>query len=201
MRPAVFIAVGAAVGVAYWYMRNRASASNGAVGDGGFFDIGGVAGAVFNGGQAVNMRISFGGIELIKKFEGFRSRVYDANPPKQDWTIGYGHKLKSGESFPRGVTESEARKLLIEDVGFAENRVNKNITIRLNQSQFDALVSLAYNLTTKSWLAAAGRINNGESATSVFGRYVYAGGVKLLGLVTRRNDEIALYNGGNTGVA
>lgn len=196
-------ALGVVAGVAAWAYARRGQDTGdvavidfGSLGDsfGGFVDTAsGAAGAFFGGGQDVAMRISFAGIELIKQFEGYRSQVYDANPPKGDWTIGYGHKLKAGESFPRGVTQTEARALLVKDVGFAEERVNRNITRRLSQSQFDALVSLAFNLTTKSWLAAAARINAGETGESVFNRYVYGGGVKLAGLVTRRALELALY--------
>lgn len=170
--------------------------------DGGFMDVAlGVAGAVFGGGQGMRKQMSFAGIELLKQFEGYRSQVYDANPPKRDWTIGYGHKLKAGETFKNGVSESTARSLLVADIGFAEDRVSRNITIDLSQSQFDALVSLAYNLTISSWLAASARINRGESASSVFNRYVYGGGVKLGGLVTRRGLEVAMYFKDSGGVA
>lgn len=206
------IALGVAVGVAAWAWSRRGESSSddwrasfAGVGEGvgGIINTAtGAAGAVFGGGQDVSMRISFAGIELIKQFEGFRSQVYDANPPKGDWTIGYGHKLKAGESFPNGVTKAQAQALLIKDVGFAEDRVNRNITRDLSQSQFDALVSLAYNLTTRSWLAAAARINAGEPADTVFPRYVFAGGKKLQGLVNRRNQEVALfYKDSSSGLA
>lgn len=212
MRAEVLAALGVAAGVALvvYSRRNERSAGDGWVGFddvgaavGGFIDTAvGSSQAVFGGGQRVPMRISFAGIELIKQFEGFRSQVYDANPPNKDWTIGYGHKLKAGESFPNGVTQNQARALLVADVGFAEDRVNRNITRSLTQSQFDSLVSLAYNLTTRSWLAAAARINAGETGESVFNRYVFAAGKKLGGLVSRRAAEVALYyRDSNGGVA
>lgn len=156
---------------------------------------------VSSGYNSVNRhyRVGFGGIELIKRWEGFRGQVYDANPAATrngaapDWTIGYGHKLRDGESFPNGVTLAQGQAILIVDLQMAEDRVYKFITRRLTQSQFDALVSLAFNLTYSSWKMAAARINNGETASSVLSRYVYGGGVKLAGLVSRRADEIALY--------
>lgn len=212
MRAEVLAALGVAAGVALvvYSRRNERSAGDGWVGFddvgsavGGFIDTAvGSSQAVFGGGQRVPMRTSFAGIELIKQFEGFRSQVYDANPPNKDWTIGYGHKLKAGESFPNGVTQNQARAMLVADVGFAEDRVNRNVTRSLSQSQFDALVSLAFNLTTRSWLAAAARINAGETGESVFNRYVYAAGKKLGGLVSRRAAEVALYyRDSNGGVA
>lgn len=195
MNRVALASLGVVAGVAWWVASRRGEVVE------DFEFVGGLMQTTFGGGQATRRRISFAGIELIKQFEGFRSQVYDANPPKGDWTIGYGHKLKGGETFPRGVTKAEAQALLVQDVGFAEERVHKNITRTLTQSQFDALVSLAYNLTTKSWLAAAARINAGETGESVFNRYVYAGGVRLNGLVTRRAAEVALYYRDSVGVA
>jgi lysozyme len=64
------------------------------------------------------MQISDQGLALIKSFEGFRQFVYKdtAGFP----TIGYGHKLKPGESLPRGVTDAEATDLLRGDLVTAE---------------------------------------------------------------------------------
>lgn len=36
-------------------------------------------------------------------------------------TIGYGHLIKKGESFPNGLTDEEAEALLIKDIAIAEN--------------------------------------------------------------------------------
>lgn len=140
-----------------------------------------------------NRTLSQRGLELIKGFEGWRASVYDANPPKGDWTIGYGHKVKSSETFPQQITPALGENLLRQDVETAEERVNSMITIPLSQGQFDALVSLAYNLTWGSWVKAATRINRGESPESVFPLYVFGGGVKMAGLVNRRAAELALY--------
>jgi lysozyme len=150
----------------------------------------------FNIGAGVNaFTTSFAGIELIKRFEGFKPTIYDANPPTGDWTIGYGHKIKPGEKFTT-VTTDQATKLLIKDIGFAEERVRSHINFPLKQHQFDALVSLAFNLTWRSWKAAAARLNKGESVESVLNRYTYAAGKQLAGLVKRRGLEVALYKTG-----
>lgn len=167
----------------------------------GAAQVGSFLGVAFMTGDGVNqkMRISFAGVELVKRYEGFRGQVYDANPAATkngeapDWTVGYGHKLRAGESFPKGVTKAEGQAILLADLQMAENRVFKSITRKLSQSQFDALTSLAFNLTSSGWRMAAARINKGETAQSVLSRYVYGGGVRLAGLVVRRNEEIALY--------
>lgn len=140
-----------------------------------------------------NMRISQAGIDLVKRYEGWRDHVYDANPPFADWTIGYGHKIKDGEVFPSQITRQLGEALLLKDLEMAENRVNRSITVPLTQAQFDALASMAYNLTLSSWGKAAARINRGDPPESVFPLYVYGSGKKLPGLVARRNDELNLY--------
>jgi GH24 family phage-related lysozyme (muramidase) len=71
------------------------------------------------------------GIELIKQFEGFRSHVYVdvAGFP----TIGYEHKLNPGESYPSGVTVTQAEALLLRDVTWAENVVDRLVKVSLTQ--------------------------------------------------------------------
>lgn len=151
-------------------------------------------GAVWMG---TGMKTSLAGIELIKRFEGFRPYVYDANPPKHDWTIGYGHKLKAGESYST-IDDATATRLLIQDVADAEDKVNRYVKVQLNQAQFDALVSFAYNVTTSSFIKIAARINNGAIAQvpGALQLYVYAGGKKLAGLVSRRAAEAQLFAAG-----
>lgn len=60
-------------------------------------------------------------------------------------TIGYGHLIKPGESYPNGITDQEARGLLRQDLASAQALVRRTITTPLTQAQYDALVSLAYN--------------------------------------------------------
>lgn len=89
------------------------------------------------------MQINQKGIDLIKLFEGFRSEAYE--DPAGYMTIGYGHKLKSGESA-ESITEEEATILLMQDLEIAENAVSRLVNVYLNDNQFSALVSFTYNL-------------------------------------------------------
>jgi lysozyme len=66
----------------------------------------------------------------------------EANHP----TIGFGHRLVRGDSFPDGINEEEARRLLASDVSRAEATVQQTVTPELTPWQFDALVSFAYNI-------------------------------------------------------
>lgn len=90
------------------------------------------------------MQISEDGLDLIKQSEGFRAQTYKdvAGYP----TVGYGHKLRPGESFPNGVTEQQATQILLEDVEMAEAAVGRLVHVALTQGQYDALVDFVFNL-------------------------------------------------------
>lgn len=140
------------------------------------------------------MKISAHGLDLIKKYEGFRATVYrDAAGHR---TIGYGHKLKPGERFTR-ITKAQATELLRQDVRVAERAVNDNVRVRLNQNRFDALVSWTFNLGGGSLKRSSmlKHVNAREHAlvSREMNKWVYAGGKPLEGLARRRVAEAALY--------
>jgi lysozyme len=90
------------------------------------------------------MRLSGRGLKAIAGHEGFVAKVYlDFAGHK---TIGYGHKLRAHESFPDPLTKAQALALLEKDVEIAERNVNALVKPRLTQSQFDALVSIVFNV-------------------------------------------------------
>lgn len=84
------------------------------------------------------------GLAFIARHEHFEANVYpdEADHP----TIGFGHRLVPGESFPDAIDEEQARHLLRSDVSLAESTVQSSVTSDLTQWQFDALVSFAYNV-------------------------------------------------------
>mmetsp|Transcript_29863 Transcript_29863/g.68910 ORF Transcript_29863/g.68910 Transcript_29863/m.68910 type:complete len:146 (+) Transcript_29863:189-626(+) len=139
--------------------------------------------------------ITENGLDLIKHFEGFSNTVYICPAGKK--TIGYGHMLKPGESFPDGISEEEAEELLRQDVAWAERAVLNMVNVPLKDGQFDALVSFVFNngggAFQKSTLLR--KINNGQHAEAPkeFRRWVYAGKKKLQGLERRREAEVKLY--------
>jgi lysozyme len=142
------------------------------------------------------MEISDAGLSLIKTSEGFRATVYNdvAGFP----TIGYGHKLTPGESFPIGITEAQATALLEQDVQGAEAAVARLVKVALTQGQFDALVDFVYNVgagrLAGSTLLRMLNAGNTTGAGQQLLLWVYAGGVKQPGLMTRREAELALWN-------
>ncbi|MEP7211136.1 MAG: glycoside hydrolase family protein [Alphaproteobacteria bacterium] len=89
------------------------------------------------------MRTSRAGLELIKSFEGFREAA--ARLPDGRWTIGYGHVRSAREGVT--ITEQDAEDLLRFDLQGIEEAVLALVYSPLNQSQFDALASLVFNIS------------------------------------------------------
>lgn len=136
------------------------------------------------------MKISKQGLELIKSFEGCRLKAY------QDiggvWTIGYGHtdNVKSGDI----ITQKEADELLLKDLERFEKHVSTYVPIYdFNQNQYDALVSFAFNIGNIRELTANGK-NSISDIKKLLPQYCHVKGVKVNGLVRRRNAELKLFN-------
>lgn len=137
--------------------------------------------------------ISIAGLDLVKRSEGLALQPY--KDAAGFWTIGYGHKLQSGEWWD-SISQAEADELLARDVTDAEDAVNSLVTAPITQAQFDALASFTYNLgpgaLKRSTLLA--KVNAGDATASAeFGRWVFAGGKTLAGLQTRRAAEARLF--------
>lgn len=134
------------------------------------------------------------GIDLIKQFEGYSDKAYIC--PAGVLTIGYGHTktVKPGMV----ITEAQAEALLKSDLVDAERAVN-NCVLSLNQNQFDALVSFAYNvgagnLSTSTLLKKIKAKASNSEITAQFQRWVYGKNKKRLpGLERRRIAEANLY--------
>ena len=134
------------------------------------------------------------GIDLIKKYESFKSEPYICPAGKK--TIGYGHVIKSGEKF-ESLTQIEAERLLDIDLDYYESKVRKIITDPINQNQFSALVSLCYNIGEdnfkKSSLAKFVNNNDDLNAVLEFIRWSFVSRVRFKGLIRRRLEEALLF--------
>jgi GH24 family phage-related lysozyme (muramidase) len=144
------------------------------------------------------MRTSQEGINLIKSFEGLQLKAYVC--PAGVLTIGYGHTLdvKPGQV----ITEKQAEDLLRKDLIRFEESVEKNITVPLNQQQFDALVSFTFNCGTTALAQSTlrKRLNNKEDPNKVaqqeLPKWVNGDNGPLPGLVRRREAEVKLFCSG-----
>ena len=133
------------------------------------------------------------GIDLIKKYEGFRVKAYKC--PADKWTIGYGHTLNVKSTDV--IDKAQAELFLRQDVEFAEKEVNRH-NLNINQNQFDALVSFVFNLGVGSFARSTllRKIKSNPNDPTIrkeFERWIYAGGKVLIGLVRRRKEEAELY--------
>ncbi len=137
--------------------------------------------------------ISEEGLSLIKRFEGCRLEAYKCSGGV--WTIGYGHT--SGVKETDTITQDEADKLLQEDVEQFEKYVDDYVTVKLGQSQFDALVAWTFNLGVGNLRESTmlKKLNSEDYASvpSEMKRWNKAGGKTLDGLIRRRKAESLLF--------
>lgn len=105
-------------------------------------------------------QVSRQAVDLIKTFEGFRERA--AQLADGRWTIGYGHTLSAREGAV--ITEADAEALLLYDMITTAHAVNEHLYTPLNQNQFDALVSFAFNIGGDNFRRSSTlrRLNEGQ---------------------------------------
>ncbi len=146
-----------------------------------------------------NLKISQAGIDLITKWEGCILHQYICPAGKP--TIGVGHVVLPGETFPAKITKEFAEELLAKDVERFERAIYKHITVCLNQHQFDALVSFTFNVgpggiinTNVSRAVNEGRFNDVPGALEAWSRARVNGQMVVLkGLLNRRKSEGQLF--------
>lgn len=142
------------------------------------------------------MNISDRGIALIKAFEGERLTAYpDPATGGAPWTIGVGH---TGPEVKKGMVISAAQSsaYLRADLARFEKSVAQLAPVT-TQHQFDALVSLAFNIGAGNLRASTLlKLHNAREyakAQAQFIRWNKANKKVMLGLTRRREAEAALY--------
>ena len=145
--------------------------------------------------KAKGRQINAAGERLIKSFEGLELEAYpDPGTGGEPWTIGYGHTggVKPGDK----ITIAQAERLFDKDTDRFEAAVEKLAPVATD-NQFAALVSLAFNVgdanLAKSTLLKLHNAGDYEGAAEQFGRWIYANGRPMKGLVRRRAEEADLY--------
>jgi len=141
------------------------------------------------------MHLSAAGLEFIKGWEKFVPTPYDDGYGYL--TIGYGHRIRSGETFTR-LTLEEALALLAQDVSWAVAAVNNNVRVPLTQSMFDALVSLVFNWGEPNFKRSSllQKLNAGDyygAAQRLSEHPITSGGVVSNGLIRRRREESEMF--------
>jgi len=148
------------------------------------------------------VKVSKRGIELIKHFEGVRSRPYRC--AANLYTVGVGHLIGDGKHLPdswnRTFSQEEIDGILKSDLRRFELGVHKMLpNVPLRQCEFDAIISFCFNLGLgcfqRSTLRQALLRGDKKAAMESLVKYCRAGGKILRGLQIRRLDEKALFEG------
>lgn len=147
---------------------------------------------------------------LIMSFEGYHTALKDGScqayldtnvrPAKYSrgykglWTIGWGNTgrgITQGTVWSRKRAVDELNKMIARHAAV----VNKLVKVPLTQNQFDALVSLSYNLGLENAKTLLRKLNAGDytGAADAFLLYNKGGGRVLPGLVRRRKAERKLF--------
>lgn len=139
-------------------------------------------------------RANEAGIALIKDYEGLHLAPYLC--PGKVWTIGYGHTrtVRAGMR----ITREQAAQLLDDDLNLIERAVQRLVRVPLNDNQFAALVSFAYNvgITNLERSTMLQLLNRGwyEQVPAQLMRWNKVNGEVLGGLSRRRAAEARLWN-------
>ncbi|MEG3844343.1 glycoside hydrolase family protein [Microcoleus sp. herbarium14] len=165
-----------------------------------------------------NHVVSDAGLDFLIQHEGgVQLSLYD-NDGGGNCTIGVGHLVHKGmcngsesQEFKQGITQERAREIFKADISKFSQVVNNYVKVPLNQNQFDALVSFAFNVGEgyKNETGEEGFIGsqllielnagNYDKVPTEMNRWVNANGNVVQGLKNRRTDEGLLFSQGRYG--
>ncbi len=150
------------------------------------------------------MKVSKEGIELIHKYEQFRNHPYIdvVGVATIGWGNTYYENGRAVKMTDSPITRKRGDELFKNILSKFEKKVDKLVNVYLDQPQFDALVSLTYNIGEANFKSSTllKRVNNNSYDPDIkrqFKRWNKGrvnGRLKVLrGLTRRRNEEAYLY--------
>ena len=145
------------------------------------------------------LKVSEECIAFIKENEGFAAKPFW---DYSQYSVGYGSRCEK-DDYPNGITKEEADALLRSNLVNYEAMVDKVLekgTVEHTQAQYDAIVSLTYNLGPQ-WMNSGYNIYRyilfggytEMEFVNTMGSWCSAGGEVLAGLCKRRMEEADLY--------
>jgi lysozyme len=145
------------------------------------------------------MKLNKAGADLIKSFEGLKLNAYKCSANKE--TIGYGNTFyEDGSPVKMGDTITKERADSLFELIADSFAVKVKICIQkdINENQFAALVSFAYNcgignLKSSTLLRKVNTNPNDATIREEFLKWNKASGKVLAGLTRRREAEANLY--------
>lgn len=146
------------------------------------------------------MKLNNAGYLLITEFEGFSAKPYlcSAKIP----TIGFGSTYYSDNKrvtmLDKEITRVQAFEMFKTIADRFADKVNKLVTSPLNQNQFNALVSLAYNIGTGNFASSTilKKVNKNHNDTTIeleFKKWNKVNKKEVAGLTKRRLYESKVY--------
>lgn len=145
---------------------------------------------------AALLSLSVAGVAFIQQWEGTEQVAYLDSVGVPTICTGSTRNVFIGQH----ATLSECEDRLHEDTSYAGQAIKRLVLVKLTQGQYDALVSLVFNIGEGNFARSTllRKLNRGQcsAAADEFKRWVYAGGKKLRGLVNRRAAESALFRKG-----
>ena len=156
-----------------------------------------ILGGIFWKKEAVMIelkKLADSSLKLIAQFEGFSAHPYaDA----QGYSVGFGHFILPSDNFEYPMSKKTAYSLLSSDAALAAQVVRDNVIVPLTQNQFDAIVSLTYNIGSGAFSSSTllKKLNAGDysGAASQFKVWRKSQGQVLPALVARRADEERIF--------
>ena len=146
------------------------------------------------GADSPKMKTSDAGINLIKSYETCRLKAYKPTPDDV-WTCGWGST--DGVTESTVWTQEQADAALRDDLEDAERCINKFVRVPLTQNEFDALVSLTFNIGCNAFSGSTLlKLLNSydyDGAAAQFPRWDKQKGQPLAGLTRRRKDEQRMF--------
>lgn len=136
------------------------------------------------------LSLSAAGLVTIALHEGYTDKAVIPVPGDVP-TIGFG--TTEGVQMGDTITPPRALQRALSDVSKFEGALKTCVRVPLHQAEYDVYVSFAYNVGAQAFCSSTlvAKLNGGDyaGACNELSRWVYAGGVRVQGLVNRREAE------------